>query len=99
MAVPEMKSEDLQPGPVTLNREQLYELVWSEPIQRLAAKFGLSDVGLAKNCRAMHIPLPPRGYWARLRAGQKPAVTPYFRAKAAGVSDGGCRGAFRLEDG
>lgn len=72
MTVNEMKPEDLQPGKITLTREPLYELVWTEPIQRLAVRFGLSDVGLAKNCRGMYIPLPPRGYWARLNAGQKP---------------------------
>ena len=80
MAMSEMKPEDLQPGRITLTREQLYDLVWAEPIQRLAVRFGISDVGLAKNCRSMHIPLPPRGYWARLNAGQKPAVTRLLKA-------------------
>ncbi|MGE5546435.1 MAG: hypothetical protein ACM33T_06035 [Solirubrobacterales bacterium] len=70
-----MNVNELKAGQQTLTREQLYSLVWSEPIQRLAARFGISDVGLAKNCRAMHIPLPPRGYWAKLKAGQKPLVT------------------------
>lgn len=30
----------------------------------------MSDVGLAKACRRLNIPLPGRGYWARVRAGQ-----------------------------
>src|ERR1700688_3007881 len=37
----------------------------------LAKKYGISDVGLAKVCRKLTIPLPGRGYWARKQAGQK----------------------------
>jgi|GEM_PF-300908 len=58
--------------PITLSREDLYELAWSKPISQLAADFGISDVALAKRCRRLGIPLPGRGYWARLDAGQTP---------------------------
>src|SRR5262249_37123100 len=30
------------------------------------------DVALAKHCRRLAIPVPGRGYWARVDAGQKP---------------------------
>ena len=33
---------------------------------------GMSDRGLGKACRRLLVPVPPRGYWARLEAGQKP---------------------------
>jgi hypothetical protein len=55
-----------------LTREQLYEKVWSSPVQILAKEFGISDVGLAKICRRYRIPVPGRGYWAQLQAGQTP---------------------------
>jgi hypothetical protein len=58
--------------PFTVSREDLYELVWSKPMRDLARDFGISDVGLAKRCRRLGIPVPGRGYWARLDAGQKP---------------------------
>lgn len=61
---------------VTMTREELYEVVWSQPTVRLAAAYGLSDVGLAKLCRRYNIPRPPRGYWAKLQAGQTPRRTP-----------------------
>ena len=61
---------------ITLPRSQLYELVWSKPVRDLAAEFGISDVALAKRCRALKIPVPPRGYWARVAAGQKPRRPP-----------------------
>jgi len=48
----------------------MYELLWSRPISQVAPEFGISDVALAKACRKANIPLPPRGYWAKLRAGQ-----------------------------
>jgi hypothetical protein len=37
----------------------------------LAKKYGISDVGLAKICRKLAIPLPGRGHWAKKEAGQK----------------------------
>lgn len=52
-------------------RQELYDLVWSEPMAQLAKKFGLSDVGLAKACRRVVVPVPERGYWAKLRAGKQ----------------------------
>jgi hypothetical protein len=61
---------------VHLEREALHELVWSEPMVRLARRFRLSNVDLAKICRRMGIPLPPRGYWRRRElafgVGQQP---------------------------
>lgn len=45
------------------NREELYERAWSTPMQKLAKEYGLSDVGLAKTCRKLCIPVPRRGYW------------------------------------
>jgi hypothetical protein len=61
--------------PLKLSREDLYELVWSKPMVDLAKDFGMSDVGLAKRCRKLGIPVPGRGYWARVAAGQAPRQT------------------------
>jgi len=54
----------------TLTREQLYDLVWSEPMQRLAKQIGISDVAIAKHCRKLGVPVPERGYWNKLQAGK-----------------------------
>src|SRR5687768_1411428 len=61
---------------VTVERRQLYQQVWSVPGSRLAIQYGISDVGLAKVCKRYKIPRPPRGYWAKLQAGQKVKKTP-----------------------
>jgi hypothetical protein len=67
-------------------RQQLYDLVWSGPMTTQAKSLAISGVGLAKACRRGDIPVPPRGYWARLAAGQRVARTPLPR-RAPGMSD------------
>jgi len=57
-------------------RDELYKEVWSVPMWTLAKKYGISDVGLAKVCRKLTIPLLGRAYWARKRAGQKVSQDP-----------------------
>lgn len=59
-----------------LSREQLYELVWEKPMQHLAKEYGISDRALAKLCGRQQVPVPPRGYWAKMSAGQKTNKTP-----------------------
>jgi hypothetical protein len=51
-------------------REDLYKSVWTAPVSEIALRLSLSDVGLAKACRRAAIPLPPRGYWAKVASGQ-----------------------------
>ena len=55
---------------ITITRNQLYERVWTVPIKTLAVEFGISDVRLGKICRKHNIPLPGRGYWAKVKAGK-----------------------------
>lgn len=51
------------------NRESLYEEVWQNPVLKVAEKYGMSDVAIAKVCRKLRIPVPGRGYWAKKSAG------------------------------
>ena len=63
------------------DREKLYQEVWKEPVSIVSKRYGVSDTALAKVCRRMNIPLPPRGYWAKTRAGQSvgiPALPNYI---------------------
>lgn len=57
---------------VIYRRERLYEEVWTEPVVKVAEHYGVSGPALAKTCRKLDVPLPPRGYWAKLKAGKKP---------------------------
>lgn len=60
----------------TPTRDQLYTEVWETPMRQLAAKYCLSDVGLAKLLKRMDVPRPPVGYWAKRSAGKAPPKTP-----------------------
>lgn len=64
----------------SLSRQELYELVWSTPMSRLAPQFGLSDVGLAKVCKKYATPRPPVGYWAKKPAREEQQEAAPFRS-------------------
>ena len=53
------------------DRQLLYEQVWSAPVQVVAKAYGFSGVRLGRVCRQLNVPVPPRGYWARVRNGGK----------------------------
>jgi len=66
-----------------LKREELYKLVWTAPIAELAPRFGLSGVGLAKTCKRARIPVPGRGYWAKVESGLDVEWAPLPKAPAS----------------
>lgn len=51
----------------------LYQEVWQTPLTTLAKKYGLSDNGLRKICKALTVPLPQAGHCA---AGQAVRTLP-----------------------
>lgn len=54
------------------SREELFILIWELPTTEVAKELEISDVALGKLCRRLQVPKPPRGYWARVQAGQGP---------------------------
>jgi hypothetical protein len=54
---------------ITYRRTELYDKVWKDPVRTVARRYGISDVWLGKVCRKLSVPLPGRGYWARVRNG------------------------------
>jgi hypothetical protein len=70
----------------TITRRELYDLIWDRPMWKVAPEFGLSGNGLAKLCRREAIPVPERGYWAKLAHGKrvkKPTLQPPPSGKEA----------------
>lgn len=67
------------------SREKLYEEVWSDPVTKVAQRYGVSDVAIAKVCRKMTIPVPGRGYWARKAYGYPVARKPLPKMKNVSV--------------
>lgn len=60
---------------MTVSREKLYEEVWSEPMVKVAARYGVSSSFLARICARINVPRPSRGYWAQLLVGKAEVVT------------------------
>jgi len=52
-------------------RQQLYTLVWNEPLSKLATKFNIENQYLKDICLENNIPLPTRGYWSKVRFNKK----------------------------
>jgi hypothetical protein len=58
------------------NRDTLYKEVWEAPVTEVAKRYKVSDVAIHKVCKALEIPTPPTGYWAKVRAGKPVSVIP-----------------------
>ena len=69
-----------------VSREALYEEVWTDAVTVVAPRYDLSDVGLVKICKKLGIPVPPRGYWAKVKAGRPTRKVP-LPALPAGARD------------
>lgn len=52
-------------------RDKVYNEIWEEPVSIVAKRYGISDTALRKRCIKLNIPIPPRGYWEKVRSGQK----------------------------
>lgn len=54
---------------VEFTRQELYDLVWSMPLIKIAKKYQISDNGVKKRCKKYNIPLPGLGYWRKVELG------------------------------
>lgn len=63
------------------DRDELYDIVWSEPMMHAAKSFGVSGSYLARVCTMLNVPRPPQGYWAKLAVGKAPAPPPLPEAQ------------------
>lgn len=60
-------------------RQELFKKVWEHPMSDVSKEYGISNVALRKRCVKLGVPVPERGYWAKLKAGKpvnKPASLP-----------------------
>jgi hypothetical protein len=55
---------------ITLSRKQLYDEVWKISVQGVAKKYNLHYQQLLNSCKEANIPIPPSGYWTRLKCGK-----------------------------
>jgi len=64
--------------------QDLQDFAWSAPMRDLAAKIGLSDVGLKKLLKAHGVITPPQGHWNRVHAGKPVPKSPKLPARRPG---------------
>jgi hypothetical protein len=72
---------------VRLDRKTLFEQVWNEPVEKVAKEWGLSGRGLAKVCQRARIPVPPRGYWAKIQHGMQVRRPPLPELRSGEVDE------------
>lgn len=80
----------------TWNREELYAEVWEKPLVKVAPKYGISDVALAKVCRKLQIPLPLQNLGAE--EGDRGSVWEIDSAKPNGFRRRGKNGLLKCLD-
>lgn len=54
----------------TLTRQELYDLVWKEPMTAVAIRLNIPYSNLRKICSVMNIPIPLNGHWSKLKFGK-----------------------------
>ncbi|HEY7810895.1 MAG TPA: hypothetical protein VIA98_10990 [Allosphingosinicella sp.] len=59
-----------------VSRDELYRLVWSEPMTKIAERFDVSGSYLARICSLLNVPRPERGHWAKLAHGKSSPQLP-----------------------
>lgn len=56
---------------IELTRKELYEILWSTPLSRLAERYALTREGFKTICRQFEIPMPDNGHWMKLKYNKK----------------------------
>jgi hypothetical protein len=56
---------------LSINRDELYKMVWMVPNSQLSKRFNISNFKLRTICKKMDIPMPKVGYWQQLRYGKQ----------------------------
>lgn len=59
-----------------LTREELHEVVWTEPLYRAGPALGIPVPRLVEACAQAHVPLPGRGHWGKVQFGKPVGRTP-----------------------
>lgn len=61
---------------VKLTRQELYNLVWSKPMTKLALEYNISYIDLREICKKKDIPIPLLGHWQKIQFNKKVKVIP-----------------------
>lgn len=56
---------------IELSRKQLYDLVWSTPLSKIALQYAYNNDGIKKICKDYDIPMPDASYWSKIKYNKK----------------------------
>ena len=56
---------------VTITRDDLYKLVWEEPLGKIAKQYGISPSEISLACNKLDIPKPEQGHWTKVDLGKE----------------------------
>lgn len=59
---------------VTFNRSELNDLVWSEPMSKIALRLNVSANAIKNACKKMKIAIPLPGYWQKIKHGKEARI-------------------------
>ena len=62
---------------ITLTRKELYDLVWSNPLNSLSKKYNISYSVLINVCKKLNVPLPDTGHWQKVQFGKPISIKPF----------------------
>lgn len=71
---------------ITFTREELHELVWSEPLTKIALKFNLTPPAITSACKDIEVPVPPNGHWQKVKHGKgipAPALSEGYKGEGS----------------
>jgi hypothetical protein len=54
-----------------VTRKELYEIVWTTPLYKLARQYALSNEGIKKICKEYDVPIPDGSYWSKFKFNKK----------------------------
>lgn len=68
-----------------VTRREMYDLVWTEPLDAVAGKLGISHWRLKDLCVQHRVPLPTAAYWRDRAAGKNPRQTIFASSTNSGI--------------
>jgi len=61
---------------ITLTRQELYEMVWKEPLTSISERLKVNYEDLRRLYHNLQIPIPSGGYWSKLKWGMTSEIVP-----------------------
>jgi len=59
-----------------LSRQELYDLIWANPVAKVAADFGVAEATVKNHANNQRVPRPTRRYWRAIAVGGNPRKKP-----------------------